>query len=332
MLSRYKTNGDRLVDAVHRFGGLRLLVIGDIMLDRFIWGAVSRISPEAPVPVVEVERETICLGGAANVAANVRALGAVPVPIGLIGADIEAEHIRAKFRSIGAPVTGLVVDAKRSTSVKTRIIAHHQQVCRADREDRSPLSPAVQQRLVSRFRALLPGAHGVIVSDYAKGVLSPPVLREILPMARAAGKPVCVDPKQTNLASYRPSTVITPNTLEAERASGVAIGTTRDLWRAARKIMRDARLPNLLVTRGEEGMALFRRNEPAAYIPTVAREVYDVTGAGDTVISTLALALATGLSMLEAAVLANFAAGIVVAKLGTACVTPDELIGGIQRH
>jgi D-beta-D-heptose 7-phosphate kinase/D-beta-D-heptose 1-phosphate adenosyltransferase len=259
-------------------------------------------------------------------------LGAVPILIGVVGSDAEGERIFSELRGLGAPTGGLVVDRERSTSVKTRIIAHHQQVCRADREDRRPLHPKVAERLAARFRALIPRANGAVVSDYAKGVLSLPLLRGVLPLAGRAGKFVCVDPKLRNLAAYRPATVITPNTLEVERASGLSISATRDLQRAAVKVMRQARLANLLVTRGEQGMALFRRDEAPTYIPTVAREVFDVTGAGDTVISTLALGLGAGLSMVEAAVLSNFAAGVVVGKLGTASVTPDELIRVIRDH
>ena len=290
MRARYSWDREVLVGAVKRFRNKRLLVVGDVILDRFIWGAVSRISPEAPVPVVEIERETVCLGGAANVSANIRSLGAMPIPLGVVGGDSEGERLQEGFRALGAPVRGLVVEAERATSVKTRIIAHHQQVCRADREDRGPISPSTQHRLLERFRAALPSSDGVIISDYAKGLVSPSLLREILPAARAAGKVVC----------------------------------------AGKKILAATGVPHLLVTRGEEGMALFEGDSRVTHIATVAREVFDVTGAGDTVVSTLALGLASGLTMLEAAVLANFAAGIVVGKLGTASVTPEELVASIH--
>jgi rfaE bifunctional protein kinase chain/domain len=330
MASRYHYDRDVLVGAVGRFRGKRLLVVGDVILDRFIWGAVSRISPEAPVPVVEVQRETTCLGGAGNVVANVRSLGATAIPLGVVGADLEGQHLLQGLRALGAPVGGLVVDKKRATSVKTRIVAHHQQVCRADREERTPVEGGIQRRLVERFRAALRSSDGVIISDYAKGVASRPLLREILPMARAAGKVVCVDPKVGDFSAYCPTTVITPNSAEAERASGVPVKNTRDLLRAARKILRETRVRYLLVTRGEEGMSLFWDGR-VTHIATVAREVFDVTGAGDTVISTLALGMVSGLNMLEAAILSNFAAGIVVGKLGTASVTPRELIESIRR-
>jgi len=332
VLARFKCDPDTLSEAVRKFRGKRILVIGDLMLDRFVWGSVSRISPEAPVPVVEVRKETTCLGGAANVAANIRALGGIPIPVGIIGDDFEGRRLRHEFRILGSPVAGLVADRSRATSVKTRIIAHHQQVCRTDREDRTPTSPAVHRRVVSRFRKMLQSCAAVVVSDYAKGLISPLLLKEILPMARASGKIVCVDPKLKDLGLYRPATVITPNTLEAERASGVTISNRRDLLRAGRKILRSLRVDYLLITRGEEGMALFQKASGVTHIPTVAREVFDVTGAGDTVISTLTLGLVAGLPILQAAVLANIAAGIVVGKLGTATVTPDELTDRLRLH
>jgi len=332
VLARFKCDPDTLSEAVRKFRGKRILVIGDLMLDRFVWGSVSRISPEAPVPVVEVRKETTCLGGAANVAANIRALGGIPIPVGIIGDDFEGRRLRHEFRILGSPVAGLVADKSRATSVKTRIIAHHQQVCRTDREDRTPTSPAVHRRVVSRFRKMLQSCAAVVVSDYAKGLISPLLLKEILPMARASGKIVCVDPKLKDLGLYRPATVITPNTLEAERASGVTISNRRDLLRAGRKILRSLRVDYLLITRGEEGMALFQKASGVTHIPTVAREVFDVTGAGDTVISTLTLGLVAGLPILQAAVLANIAAGIVVGKLGTATVTPDELTDRLRLH
>ncbi len=332
VLARFKCNPETLSDAVRRFRNQRILVIGDVMLDRFVWGSVSRISPEAPVPVVEIKKETTCLGGAANVAANIRALGAIPVPVGVIGDDFEGRRLRHEFRMLGAPVAGLVVDRARATSVKTRIVAHHQQVCRTDREDRTPIPPALHRRIVSRFRTMLRSCAAVVVSDYAKGLISPALLKEILPLARASGKIVCVDPKLKDLGFYRPATVITPNTLEAERASGMTISTRQDLLRAGRKILRSLRVDCLLITRGEEGMALFQEGSRVTHIPTVAREVFDVTGAGDTVISTLTLGLAAGLPILQAAVLANVAAGIVVGKLGTAIVTPDELVARLQSY
>ncbi len=330
MLSQFQCDPDTLIRAVRNFRNKRIIVLGDLMLDRFIWGSVSRISPEAPVPVVEIRKESTCLGGAANVAGNIRSLGGMPVPLGILGEDFEGKRLREEFKAIGSPIGGLVMDKSRPTSIKTRIIAHHQQVCRTDREDRSAVPASLQARVAEKFRAALSSSDAVIVSDYAKGLISPQLLKRTLPLARSARRVVCVDPKITDFAVYRPATVITPNTLEVERASGIAVSSTADLIRAGRKILRESGIEHLLVTRGEEGMALFERGSGVTCIPTVAQEVFDVTGAGDTVVSTLALSLVAGLSVLQAAVLSNIAAGIVVGKLGTACVSPDELIAAIR--
>jgi D-glycero-beta-D-manno-heptose-7-phosphate kinase len=330
-LDQYKCDADGLLQAIQKFRNKRILVFGDMMLDRFIYGSVSRISPEAPVPVVEIKTENTCLGGAANVAANIWSLGGIPVPLGVTGNDYEGSRLQDEFRALGSPVGGLIVDNNRPTSIKTRIIAHNQQVCRTDREDRSRLSPAVQLRVVEKFKTILPSVDAIIVSDYAKGLLAPPLLKRALPLAKAARKIVCIDPKMRDFSIYKPATVITPNTSEAERASGISISSKRDLLRAGRKILQDSGIKHLLITRGEEGMALFENNSSITYIPTIAQEVFDVTGAGDTVISTLALSLVAGLSIVAAAVLANIAAGIVVGKLGTASVSPEELISAIRR-
>jgi rfaE bifunctional protein kinase chain/domain len=327
---RHFCDPEILIQAIRQFRKKRILVVGDVMLDRFIWGSVSRISPEAPVPVVEIKTETICLGGAANVAANIHSLGGNPIPLGVIGRDHEGDLLRERLKLLGAPLDGVITDPERVTSVKTRILAHHQQVCRTDREDKRPLSSAILSRLVARFRSALRTAHAVVVSDYAKGMISPALLKGILPWSKAERKIVCIDPKSKNLRAYRPATVVTPNVLETELASGISIANQRDLVRAGKKILAQSGIEHLLVTRGEEGMALFEGSKRVTYIPTVAREVFDVTGAGDTVISTLSLGLVSGLSMLQAAVLANIAAGIVVGKLGTASVTPDELIASIR--
>jgi rfaE bifunctional protein kinase chain/domain len=333
ILGQFNCRPEILSAAVGRFRMKKVLVLGDVMLDKFIWGAVSRISPEAPVPVVEIRKETSCLGGAANVAANISSLGGEPFPLTMVGKDAEGEYLCAKFRELGASMGGIFVDKGRATSVKTRIIAGHQQVCRTDREDRAPLATELRFKIVDWFCSHLAVVDAVIISDYAKGLISAPLLKKILPAAKAARKIVCVDPKLQNLGAYRPATVITPNLAEAEHAAGMSIRNERELVLAGRKILRLSGIDHLLVTRGEHGMALFEGDDRAkvTQIPTLAREVFDVTGAGDTVISTLALGLVSGLSILESSILSNIAAGIVVGKLGTASVTPEELINGIQQ-
>jgi len=309
-----------------RFTDRRIVVLGDLMLDEFIWGRVQRISPEAPVPIVEVERHTLALGGAGNVAANLVALGARPALLGVAGADADAERLRAAFSDVGISSDGLVVDASRATTLKTRIVAHNQQVVRADRETRAPISAAIEEAIIAHFTGALDTADAVVVSDYNKGLLTPRVLSETLAAARARNLPVCLDPKTRSFANYQPVTVITPNHQEAAEAAGVAIEDEAGLIEAGRRLLGAIECRAVLITRGEEGMALFTDGGEVTHIATVAREVYDVTGAGDTVIATLGLALAAGASFAEAAILANHAAGVVVGKVGTATVTRDELL------
>ncbi|MFL6214893.1 MAG: D-glycero-beta-D-manno-heptose-7-phosphate kinase [Blastocatellia bacterium] len=308
------------------FAGRRMLVLGDLMLDEFIWGRVRRISPEAPVPVVEVERQTLVLGGAGNVAANLVALGAQPAPVGVVGNDANTDRLRAAFQEIGVASDDLIVDAERATTLKTRIIAHNQQVVRADRESRAPISTAIEDAIIARFIAALDTADAVVVSDYRKGLLTPRVLAETLQAVRRRNVPVCLDPKLRNFAGYQPVTVITPNNQEAAEAAALEIEDEASLNEAGRRLLAAIDCRAVLITRGEEGMALFTDDGEVTRIPTVAREVYDVTGAGDTVIATLALALAAGATFAEAAILANHAAGVVVGKVGTATVTRDELL------
>jgi D-beta-D-heptose 7-phosphate kinase/D-beta-D-heptose 1-phosphate adenosyltransferase len=308
------------------FAGKRILVLGDLMLDEFIWGRVRRISPEAPVPVVEVERHTLALGGAGNVVSNLVALGAIATPMGVVGADESADRLRAAFKEIGVKTDSLVSDPARPTTLKTRIIAHNQQVVRADRESRLPIANAIQDQMIDRFYDEIESADAVVVSDYNKGLLAPHVLAASLRAARARGLTVCLDPKLRNFAYYEPVTVITPNTQEAAEASGIAIEDEDSLAAAGRIILDSIDCRGVLVTRGEEGMTLFTEGGEVTHIPTVAREVYDVTGAGDTVIATLALALASEATLVEGAMLANHAAGVVVGKLGTAILSRQELL------
>ncbi|MEK6320708.1 MAG: D-glycero-beta-D-manno-heptose-7-phosphate kinase [Acidobacteriota bacterium] len=316
------------------FGGKRIVVLGDVMLDEFIWGRVRRISPEAPVPIVEVDRQTLALGGAGNVVSSVVALGARPTPIGALGDDLDAERLRHAFHELGVSTDRIVVDSSRPTTVKTRIIAHSQQVVRADRESRAPISAEIEDRLIDSIRSEIESADAIVVSDYGKGLLTPGLLARALAAARERGLIVCLDPKMRSFVHYQPVTVITPNNQEAADASGILIEDEHSLAEAGRKILGSIDTRAVLITRGEEGMALFTgggvEGAEVTHIPTVAREVYDVTGAGDTVIATLALALAGGASLKEAAVLANHAAGVVVGKVGTASVTREELLATIS--
>ncbi len=315
------------------FAGKRIIVLGDLMLDEFIWGRVRRISPEAPVPVVEVDRQTLALGGAGNVVSNLVALGGAATPIGVLGDDPDAARLRGAFGELGVSTVRLVVDASRPTTVKTRIIAHNQQVVRADRESRARIDAAIEQCVAESFLHAIEAADAVVVSDYGKGLLTPGLLSQVLWAARERGLIVCLDPKMHSFVHYQPVTVITPNNQEASDASGIPIEDKESLTEAGRKLLDSIDTQALLITRGEEGMSLFTANGPGGaevtHIPTVAREVYDVTGAGDTVVATLALALSSGASLEEAAVLANHAAGVVVGKVGTASLTRDELLATI---
>jgi D-beta-D-heptose 7-phosphate kinase/D-beta-D-heptose 1-phosphate adenosyltransferase len=304
-----------------------VVVFGDVMLDEFVWGDVTRISPEAPVPVVDIRRESVHLGGAANVLANLRALGVRAAVVGVVGADRAGERVRTELRDAGAhdPEENLITDISRPTTLKTRIIAHNQLVVRADRERRTPVDGPTEEKIVAALRKLLKEADALIVSDYDKGVVTPFVLGEILPAAEAAGVPVLVDPKLRNFGAYRPATLVTPNHHEALRVTNSEDDTDEGVALAAREIRERLGCRSVLITRGERGMMLLEDGEPT-YVPTAAREVYDVTGAGDTVIATLAASLASGASLVEAAMLANHAAGVVVGKVGTATATAEELL------
>ena len=318
----------RVREIVGAMRGRAVAVYGDVMLDEFVWGDVSRISPEAPVPVVEIRRESVRLGGAANVLANLRALGVRTSLVGVVGADRAGERVRAELRDAGSDAReeNLIVDVSRPTTLKTRIIAHNQLVVRADRERRAHVDGPVEERIVAALRILLKESDALVVSDYDKGAVTPNVLGEILPAAEAAGVPVLIDPKLRNFDAYRPATLVTPNHLEALRVTNAEDDTDEGMARAARAILGRLGCGSVLITRGERGLMLLSEGGEPVYVPTAAREVYDVTGAGDTVIATLAASLAAGATLVEASVLANHAAGVVVGKLGTATATAEELL------
>lgn len=318
-------NQQRAQQILSLFPNRKLIVLGDLMLDEFIWGEVRRISPEAPVPVVEVKRESWHLGGAGNVVSNLIELGAKALPIGILGDDEAGALMRRKFAERGAVTDGLIVDPSRPTTRKTRIVAHSQQMVRADRENRSPISADIEDKVFAAFNSALAEADAVIISDYDKGLLTPRVLDAVISATHTAGKIVCLDPKIKNFLSYQKVDVITPNQPEAERASGIEIVDDASLIAAAHRIRELLDCANVLITRGEHGMSLLDAEDRLTHIPTVAREVYDVTGAGDTVIATLTLAMSAGANVVEAAVIANHAAGVVVAKVGTATVSASEL-------
>jgi len=296
------------------------------MIDQFVWGSVSRISPEAPVPVVRMERESYCLGGAGNVVRNIVSLGARAIPVGVRGEDREGDHLQGLCREAGVSTDGLVVAPARPTTVKTRVIAHQQQVVRVDRETDGPLSKDVADAVLERALASLGQADALIISDYDKGTVSPGLLATLLPAASRRGIPVVIDPKLRHFTLYRPATVVTPNAREAMEAAGAVAREEGEFEAIGRRLLSVLECSYLLMTRGDRGMLLQRAGGASLLIPAAAREVFDVTGAGDTVVAALALALASGAAMEEAAVLANRAAGVVVGKLGTATLTVGELL------
>jgi D-glycero-beta-D-manno-heptose-7-phosphate kinase len=309
----------------------KIVVVGDVMLDEFIWGEVTRVSPEAPVPVVDIRRESTHLGGAANVFASLLALGANACVVGVVGNDFAGDRIRTSVSEKSALQTDemLVNESSRPTTIKTRIIAQQQMVVRADRESRDLVNGQTEARIIAAVKDALQNAHALVVSDYDKGVLTPTVLSRILPAAYGR-MPVLVDPKLRNFDLYRPATLITPNHHEAMRLTNLEEDSDRSMQIAARNIRERLGCDAVLITRGDRGMMLVEGNHDPINVQTTAREVFDVTGAGDTVVATLAAAMAAGATITEAAVLANHAAGIVVGKLGTATATASEVLNSIE--
>ncbi len=321
MLTRIRVN-----EILRTLRERNVVVLGDVMLDEFVWGDVTRISPEAPVPVVDVRRESVHLGGAANVLANLVALGARGTVVGVIGKDEAGKRLRNGLSELGPDANdNLIVDDARPSTIKTRIIAHSQLVVRADRESRTPVSSSLEDQIISSIKQALHEANAFVVSDYDKGVVTPRILGEILPFAYKR-VPVLIDPKLRNFNFYRPATLVTPNHHEALRMSDSEDQSDDGSRDAAGVIRKKLGCNAVLITRGDRGMMLLEGDGEPVYVKTAAREVYDVTGAGDTVIAALAAALAAGTSMIEAATLANHAAGIVVGKVGTATATAEELI------
>lgn len=317
-----------LIAALRGLGAPRVAVVGDSMLDRYVWGDAARVSPEAPVPVVHARREEDRPGGAANVALNLAALGARPSCFGAVGRDAMAETLRSALAAAGADPAGLVTCADRPTVQKIRILARNQQMLRVDREDVKPLDAAQEAQVLAALRAAEWSA--LVLSDYGKGVLTPAVCAGALEEARRRGAPSVVDPKQRDFARYRGATVVTPNRAEAEAAAGRPLADAAALEAAGEELRRAADLRMLLVTLGPGGMLLLRAGQPPLHLPTAARQVFDVTGAGDTVVAMVAAGLAGGLEIEASVRLANAAAGLKVAKVGTAAVGRDELLHALH--
>ncbi|MBP7055938.1 MAG: D-glycero-beta-D-manno-heptose-7-phosphate kinase [Candidatus Omnitrophica bacterium] len=325
-----KFNYNSAIRIISGFKKARVLVVGDLILDQFIWGDVSRISPEAPVPVVWVKRESFMPGGASNVANNLRSLGAVVHLVGIAGEDENGAILKGELEQKGIITRGIFVDSSRPTILKTRVVAQHQQVVRIDREKPDRLSETMVSRMASYIEDAMDEVDAVIIEDYGKGVITPKLLTKVVPMARRKNKIISVDPKEEHFNYYKGATVITPNNHEAARAVGFQIKDEDTLRRAGAELISKIGCKIALITLGENGMAVFQKGKPMRHIPTVAQEVFDVSGAGDTVIATYTLSLASGADPVTAAFISNYAGGIVVGKIGIAVVSPEELLGRIK--
>ncbi|HUP58127.1 MAG TPA: PfkB family carbohydrate kinase [Bdellovibrionota bacterium] len=331
-LTQGKVGRERLKELLGRIAGKRVLVIGDVGVDRYTTGSVERISPEAPVPIVLVEEEKLKLGLAANVADNVQALGGTPLLVGVIGRDRAGQDFKKLLRSCRIGATYLVTDPRRRTVLKERIVSERQQLLRVDYETQAGVGGKAQRECLAQVKRLLPRAHAVVIEDYAKGLLSGDFAARLWKTLAASGKVLACDPNAKSEPSiYRGAHVLTPNTKEAERLSGVAIHDEDSLLEAGRALLKATGARHIVITRGKDGMAIFSSGErQVQMIPTFAREVYDVSGAGDTVIATLTLALSAGATIVEAAMLGNVAAGIEVGKRGTATVSPEEIMAALD--
>lgn len=322
----------RFEEIIDNWQGRKVAVLGDIMLDHYLWGEVDRISPEAPVPVVKVHDETHLLGGAANVALNLKKLGCEPFVMGVIGDDAPGRKLSKLFSVLGVDGQGVETVQYRPTTVKTRIVANNQQVVRADREDSSEIEEDVQNDLLAKLREQINSISALIISDYGKGVITGNLLKKVIELCRENRVFVSVDPKDVHFKSYRKVSVITPNHHEAGFAYGMKIRDEETLFEVGKGLLSQLELESILITRGKDGMALFLKDGSEHLLPTVAQEVFDVTGAGDTVISSFTAAESGGASPFEAAYIANQAAGVVVGEVGTAQVTADQLRGVLNSY
>jgi len=320
---------ERVISLFENFNNKTIAVIGDLMLDRYFWGSVSRISPEAPVPVVDVESEQGRLGGAANVAKNIKSLGGTPFLIGIVGNDNSGKQLIDIVRESGFPHDGILSDHSRPTTVKTRLIANDQHIARIDRESRADISFTIQNQIIDTLLQNITKIDGIIIEDYNKGVIVKSLIKQVIELAREHGKIITIDPKYHNFFEYKNVTVFKPNKKEVEEALGLSLKTDEDVLGAGKQLLEKLQAENVLLTRGPQGMTLFQSTGEVTHIPTKARSVSDVSGAGDTVIATLTLSLTAGATVSEAASLANHAGGIVVGYVGIAPIQKDELFNAV---
>jgi rfaE bifunctional protein kinase chain/domain len=309
--------------------GKRIAVIGDVMLDRYVWGNVLRISPEAPVPVVEVESESTRLGGAANVANNIASLGAEALLIGVVGNDANGTEFRNILKSQKTSTDGMITDPSRPTTIKTRVIAHHQHVVRIDSEEKRDVDAAIQKKILSVLEKNIDTIDGIIIEDYNKGVVVKDLIHAIVDLAKKKSTVITIDPKFNNFFEYRNVSVFKPNKKETEEALGKKLRTEEDVIAAGAALLERLNADNILLTRSEKGMSLFERNGAITHLPTHARRIADVSGAGDTVIATLTVMLSAGATVVEASSLANIAGGIVCGEVGIVPIDPVALRAAI---
>jgi len=315
----------RLTELLAGMNGRRIAVLGDLMLDRYIWGSVNRISPEAPVPIIDMGEEQARLGGAANVARNIKTLGGEPFLIGVIGADNSGKQLFEIIRECDFSTDGVVVDGTRPTTVKTRVIAHNQHVVRIDREMKTDVSHIIQSKILDVLRQNMNSLDAIIIEDYNKGVVVKNLIRQVIALANEHGTCIAIDPKFNNFFEYKNVTVFKPNRNEVEEALGTRLQTEEDILAAGRVLLQRLEAKNVLLTLGERGMTLFETGGAISQVSTKAQNVADVSGAGDTVIATLAMALAGGATVREATTLANFAGGIVCGFVGIAPIEKEDL-------
>ena len=314
-----------LSEGIDKFSSCRILVVGDVIMDEFLWGRVERISPEAPVPVVQVEEESLVLGGAGNVVNNIISLGGQALLCGVVGNDAMGRELVHMLEKMNSPSHGLVVEDRRPTTIKTRVVAHSQQVVRVDREESEPVTEASIERIITTVKEQTGSIDAIVVSDYGKGVVTRSLMDGLRSLGQDGQPILAVDPTVRNLALYKDVTLITPNNYEAQQMSGIHIEDDQSLRRAGAHLLEELNCQTVLITQGDKGMTLIEGNGETTQIHTVARKVYDVSGAGDTVIATFTMALAAGLTPNEAALLSNLAAGIVVGEVGTAAVAASRL-------
>jgi D-glycero-beta-D-manno-heptose-7-phosphate kinase len=315
----------RLNELKNGFGGKRIAVIGDMMLDGYFWGDVKRISPEAPVPVLEVEDEFFRFGGAANVALNILTLGATPIPVGVIGNDSYGNIFSSLLKEKNIEDNGIIIDNDRPTTTKTRVIANNQHVVRIDKESKAYISNKIESKISSYLESVLGKIDGIILQDYNKGILTPSLITKIISLANKKNILITVDPKFDNFFEYKNVTVFKPNRKETETVLGIRIKDNKDISSAGRNLLQKLNSEFVLLTLGEEGIAVFEKGDKERRMPTKARKVADVSGAGDTVISTLTIGLAAGADIYEACFLANYAAGIVCGEVGIVPIEKEKL-------